>query len=387
MSVRAIFTKKRVIVVSILLVTAYLSAIMSVTLENTASGTWALRCEIKDLPPPHLDELIQIGDTAYVTKEEETLRIFRSYDGCDWSEIESPAPIQYSYSWSVEIFKASDNRLGIAWEEYDSKSDEESGSTFYWSTFNGTTWSDPEILFSRDVYCFLIDAFMLEDGELLLMWQEPLFRYIKKGDKTVRASGCDVVYRAYVNNDEVLIERVIEPEDPKLCSIFGVSFADDGERIWCVFEQWKDGCLFYRSWSEDGRDWSLPERFPVPGLSVRYVLVTPKGEIMLLDYYFEGEDLYFLMSTDWENWSEERIFRREKGIKGGFRMLEGDSKTMWGLLGTPNGHLLIQPSQESGQKYQEFVRIDKILKYLALLCIAAVILYVFSWIWRMRQVD
>ena len=104
------------IVVSILLVAAYLSAIVSVTLENTVSGTRALQCEIGDLPPPHPDELIQIGDTAYVTKEEGTLRIFRSYDGCDWYEIESPAPIQYSYSWSVEIFKASDNRLGIVWE-------------------------------------------------------------------------------------------------------------------------------------------------------------------------------------------------------------------------------------------------------------------------------
>jgi hypothetical protein len=128
----------------------------------------------------------------------------------------------------------------------------------FWSRFDGSTWSEPELLIQRDESCILEDMMVLENGALLLLWEERLVHQAKDGDRTISGSGCHVIYRAYISSDEFLIERTIEPENPLFCISDGYSFVDDGHYIWCVFRYGSYGELskIYRSGSEDGRVWS-----------------------------------------------------------------------------------------------------------------------------------
>lgn len=381
MTMKVLFSKRKVTVVSVLLVTAFIFAIIGLMLEETVPGTWGLLCEIEGLPHP--DDIIQIGDTMYLANEGETIRVFRSYDGCNWLEVESPSSDHNIWTCSIALFKASDDILGIAWEEMGPDRDKEPRSTFFWSTFDGNTWSGPEILFSRDVYCFLNDTIMLKDGALLLMWEEPLIQYIKNGERTIEYTGCRVVYRAYVGNDELLIERVIEPEDPFSCEIEGDFFVDAGNIIWCLFEYWGDGkSTFYKTKTEDGRQWTPPEQFLTPKSNVSQVLVNPQGEIRIFDYYFKEGNLFLLTCTDWANWSKEKIFKTEKDVVGGFHLTEGRNGTMWGLIVARDSTLFIQPSQESGQEYHETMLVVNILNCLAIACIVLIVVLTLSWMWK-----
>jgi hypothetical protein len=72
---------------------------------------------------------------------------------------------------------------------------------------------------------------VLENGALLLLWNERLVHTVKDGDRTFEYSGCVVVYRAYISNEELLIEKVIEPEDTWSCRASGYFFVDDGQHI------------------------------------------------------------------------------------------------------------------------------------------------------------
>lgn len=377
---RTILTKRRVAIISVLVAAAIIFATTKLVLEETAPGTWEFLCEIKGLPHP--DEVIQVGDTMYLAAEDETIRVFKSYDGCNWTEIESPASDHDIWSTSIALFRIPDHRLGIVWEETDPDPDKKPRSTFFWSTYDGSIWSEPEILFHRDEYCFLEDALMLEDGALLLLWEEPLVQYLKSGDRTIEHTGCHGIYRAYFNDEELLIDRVIEPEDPRFCNSEGYYFADDGHHIWCAFRYGRYGepTTFYRSWSEDGRMWSPPEPFPFPYLGINYMLSTSQGEIELFSYYFKRGSLFLRKSTDWENWSSEKIFRTERDVIGGFRMADVKNGTMWGLIVAEDGMLFIQPSEESAEDCQGTMLIAKILGYLTLLCFVLTVVFALSWI-------
>jgi len=368
------FTRRRIAAVAALLTAAAVFGVAGLKLEGTVPHVWG--CEsVEDVP--YRDEIIQIGDTMFIGEEYETLRIYTSYNGLTWSEIESPASDHDIWSCSIALFRTSDDRLGIAWEET-SPTDEKPRSIFYWSIFDNNTWSEPETLLSRDVYSFLNDAIMLEDGALLLLWEEPLFQYIEHEGKTVRYSGCEVVYRAYVGNDQLLIDRVIEPEDPFSCSIGGISFVDDGERIWCVFRELEDDFFFYRSWSEDGRQWSPPELMDVPGSHLNQILLTPQGEIGITKLEMDKKDYILRRSSDWENWSEETVFEAEKGSIRYAKITDGSNGTMWGFITTGNDTFFVYSSQDLTEN-QEAVRVARMLEYLALSCIALTILYVLSW--------
>jgi len=371
---KASFTRRRVAVMSLLLIIAVISMVAGMILESELEGTWSFLCEIEGIPKP--DEVIQVADTMYLAVRKETIRVFRSYDGCSWTEVGSPAPEHEIWSCSISLFEIPDGRLGIAWEETDPDTDKKPRSTFFWNSFDGNTWSEPQFLLHRDERTTLKDAIALEDGALLLMWKEPLVHYIERGDRTVQVSGCDLVYRAYINNDELLVERVIEPEDPFLCSIDGISFVNDGEGIWCVFEQWEDRRFFYKSWSEDGRNWSPPETFHIPGGSAGQMLLTPQGEIANFLYFIGENNLFVLKSTDWKNWSREDVLRTEADIARA--RIASNGRKMWGIVRVGEDTYFAHPSPESKQEYQETIYIVKMLKYLALLCIAAIILYFFS---------
>ncbi|MBU7019305.1 MAG: hypothetical protein HXS44_17495, partial [Theionarchaea archaeon] len=156
----------------------------------------------------------------------------------------------------------------------------------------------------------------------------------KDGDRTFEYSGCDVVYRAYISNEELLIDRVIEPENTQYCKASGYFFVDDGQHIWCVFEYGLYGATptIYRSGSINGKEWSPPEPVDLPDSVCREVLVTPQGEIGILDFDVGKKDLFLLTSSDWKKWSREKLFRAENGIRGA--LITEKSDIMWGLQQT-----------------------------------------------------
>lgn len=373
MSMKAFFTRKRIAVTSVLSVAALIFAAGNLTMTESVPGTWDFICSIKGLPYP--DEIMQVGDTLYLAVENDTIRVFELHDDCTWAEIESPVPDHGMWSTSFALFNVQEEKLGIVWET-DIKPGKEPRSTFYWSTYDGITWSEPELLFQRELYCTLRDALMLENGALLLLWEEPYFYTSEQEGKTIRGSGCDIVYRAYINNNEMEIEWVITPEDLRYCYSRAYFLVNDGTHIWCVFEYKDKESSFYRSWSEDGRTWSTPAPFSAPHSDINHMQITPNGEIGLYDYYFEGGNLILLISTDWETWSEEKIFRRDENVVGGFRFAEGKNRTLQGIIVARDSLLLIQSSQERAREYQETMHMADMCGYLSLLCVILTVLYV-----------
>jgi hypothetical protein len=355
--------------VSALLMVAFILFIAGWGIENALPGTWSFSCKMGEVTSP--DDIIQIGDTMvlagrYKMADVFIIRVFKSHDGCTWTEIESPAPDDM-WSCTLSLFRVLDDKLGIAWEETSGDSDKKPRSTFYWNTYDGTTWSEPVFLFSRDEPCNLRDAIMLEDGSLLIMWDEPLIEYTTLKGRIVRGSGCDVTYRAYINKDELIIDKVIEPENPSYCYIEGYSFIDDGERIWCVFYYGSYKQIFYRSWSQDGKQWSEPEPFNLSGPPSRQVLLTPQKEFGISCYDIFDGDFILFTSTDWETWSKERLLIAEYGID--VAIITTGNEELWGALETEKEIFLIQPSQELKQECQQRIDIITMLRYITLSCV------------------
>ncbi len=345
------FTKKRIAAAGAVLAAVIILLIARVVLQNTAPETWNIVCKIENVPLT--GEVIEVGGTMYyVGDDPRAIRVFTSSDGCIWSEIESPTAGRDIWSCSASLFKTPDGNLGIAWEETDPDIHKKPRSISFWSLFDGKKWSEPLILFTRDEYCLMDDALMLDNGALLLLWDEPLFQYTQVGDRVIRGSGCDVTYRAYIDTDtnEQLIERVIEPENPSSCSTNGYAFVDDGERIWCIFSYGWRTYSVYKSASEDGRKWTQPEPFKFPDLGHRRLFLTPKGEFGVVGFKFREKTLYLFTSTNWKHWSKELLIRTEGPIEY-CQITESHNGTLWGYVDTEEGMFLILPSQGAAHSY------------------------------------
>lgn len=313
------------------------------------TGTWNSFCSFKELSF-YPNEIIQIGNTMFLAYEGENITIFKSNDGCDWSEIISPTAHRDIWSSSIEIFKTPEGNLGIVWEE--TTAEKKPRSSLFWSFFTGTEWSEPQFLFYRDESCILKDALMLNNGALLLLWEEPLVRTYTKDGRTLRGSGCDLLYRAYFNEDKLFIEKVFEPEDPILCYSNGHGFIKNGQTIWCIFEYCGyDKTFLYRSWSEDGIQWSTPEPFVIQGININkdtYKIFSTSEGIGILSYRYNGKEIFLFQTKDWEHWSKEMIFSTEKKIKG--VMITQGKNYLWGFIDASNNILFISSSNESGNE-------------------------------------
>jgi hypothetical protein len=292
--------------------------------------------------------IVQAGDTKYAADIEDShVRIWRSKDGCTWTEIE-PLNFQDFYSLSLQLCETEHDQLGVVWQETYDREQEESRTTFFYSIFADETWSEPRVLFEREDNCAIEDVMVLEDGSLLILWDEALFIKYQVEDRTVRGSGCNVVYRAYVNKRDVTIERVMEPENEKYCIMSAVSLAENGEGIWCVFRygDWNSDSL-YRSRSTDGKTWSTPEEFEIPGVDVEEVFSLPDGTICAVGK--KEEDLwkhpvthYFLCySQDWEQWNKQELFAFDRSPA--FVMLTENESTIWGFASGLGGFSLKIP--------------------------------------------
>jgi hypothetical protein len=380
---KALFTKRKTLMVTVLALATLISATVGLYLKST-SPVMVDSCKIRDFPTvedvlqgepintddlPYPHDIIQIKETLYYVSG---IFVYSSHNGCDWSEIESFAANHDIWSCSSALFKSSNDNLGIVWEETNPDREKKPCSTFFWSTFDGYTWSEPQLLFTRDECCNLIDALMLEDGVLLLMWDEPLVQYTEYEGETTGLYAGHVVFRAYIKNSEQHIEWVIDPGKPLLNTTLGYSFVRDSNGIWCVFSHTDNTDSFYKSWSETGRNWSPPEQFFVPGSDIRDVLPLSQGKAGVLVRVNDEKDLVLLTSTDWENWSEECLLKTENGIRGSL-LTEGRNGTLRGFVVTGNALYFVHFSQESSERSDFFIKISYSL---SLLCGSLLVLYI-----------
>ncbi|MBU7009142.1 MAG: hypothetical protein HXS46_00510 [Theionarchaea archaeon] len=387
---KAFLTKRRAVTLAVLLAAAVTFFFLGMRVESTCSGTWVSPCKVDYALNPF--EIVQAGDVLYLSYERDfTIHLYSSSDGCNWSKVDVIFFEEGEHVWrsSACLFTTPDDELGMAWVEKESDTKKKPRSTIFWSRFDGSTWSEPELVLQRDEPCRLVDAIVLENGALLLLWNEFLVYQVKNGDRTFDASGCDVIYRAYVSSEELLVERVIEPEDPRFCSSEGYSFVNDGHHIWCVFEHGPYGepNKIYRSKSEDGRMWSPPEPIHLPPSVSSEVFLTPQGEIGIIDFEVGQQNLFLFKSSDWEKWSREKLFRTEEGIKGAV-IAKGKNGTMWGFVytrGREENLFFIHSAQESVPEYENKMVVIKILEGLSLSCIVLIVVLIVSWALKLKR--
>ena len=290
-------------------------------------------------------DIIQIGNEKYAAQyTTEHVWIWKSQNGCTWTEIE---PYIFKDPWllNLKLCKTLDNQVGIVWQETSSKETDKSRTTFFYSIHDGTTWLEPNVLFHRDQPCTIKDVMVL-DGGLLVLWEERLYLFYESEDRTVRGSGCDVVYRAYISEQETIIERVIEPENEKFCKMEAFAFLTHEERIWCIFSSgdWNDVSL-YRSWSIDGKTWGPPELCDIPDVEVKDIFSYPDGSISIVGRKIDESwttpltHFFVCYSKDWEQWSVKKLLTLQ-----GYRditLAEAESG-IWGFPSESDGISLIQ---------------------------------------------
>ena len=392
-AMEAFITERRFSAVTILLVVAVIFVFTGMAVENTVSGTWVSPCTVEYELRPF--EIIQVGDTLYLSSEsiylsserKPSIHLFNSFDGCNWSRVELTMFGEDESVWrhSVCLFSAPGNRLGMAWSEFDEE--KEPRCTVLWSSLNGSIWSEPEILLQRDEHCNLNDVLVLENGAFLLLWNENIVHRVKKGDRTISYSGCSVACRAYISSEELLIERVIEPEDTRSCEVDGYTFVDDGQHVWCVFKYGRlvETPIIHRTGSADGKQWSRPERVHISDMHSRSMFLTPEGEIGVLGFDVGKRDLYLLTSPDWKKWSREKLFRAENGIRGAMATVGPDM--MWGFLHTEGieDELFFIHSDKGSTDYEERMFVVKILDRLSVGCIILLVLLPIYWIWNLKK--
>ena len=147
----AFITEKKVSAVTVLLVAAVTFIFTGMAVENTVSGTWVSPCEVEYALRP--SEIIQVGDTLYLSSEriyasserEPTIHLFKSSDGCNWSEVELIMLGEDESIWrhSICLFTAPGEKLGMVWLETPSRVEKGSMSTILLSSFDSSTWSEP----------------------------------------------------------------------------------------------------------------------------------------------------------------------------------------------------------------------------------------------------
>jgi hypothetical protein len=386
---------RKVIAVAVLLAAAVTFLFTGMAVENTVRGTWVSPCEVEYSLRP--SDIIQVGDTLYLSSDrlyvssekDSTICLFKSSDGCKWSEIELTIFGEGESIWrhGGRLFTAPGDNLGLVWIETPSKKEKGSQSTILLSRYDGSTWSEPEILCQRAHIYYLDDVMVLENGALLLLWNERLVHTIKDGDRTFEYSGCVVVYRAYISNEELLIDRVIEPEDTMSCKASGYFFVDDGQHIWCVFEYGLDRktATIYRSVSINGKEWSPPEPVDLPDSVCSEAFVTPQGEIGILDFDVGNKNLFLLTSPDWKKWSREKLFRAENGIRGA--LITEKSDMMWGFVYTDGAEdeLLFTHSEEGSTDYKGRMTLVKICEGLSGACIVLLVVLLATWLWNLKR--
>jgi hypothetical protein len=292
------------------------------------------------------DDIIQIKEMKYLVSVVEELHISKSYDGCTWTEIPHPCTIRPHYVYSPALFKTPQDQLGLVWSE--KSLGRPQISSLYMSIYEAEIWSAPRLLFQREEICHVRDAVMLVDGALLILWDEPY--YIPQpslGPNTI-GTGCDLIYRAWVINDDEIIERIFEPENLTFCIMKGLGFIVEDGTIWCAFYQENEDVQLYRSKSRDGKKWDPPELIEST-IHGDQIILTPQGKIGIVDHDYYEKRVYLYTSVNWKTWRKEIIFESDDLIAG-IIITQGESDTLWGIIDSGSDVFLIESIPVSQMK-------------------------------------
>jgi hypothetical protein len=312
---RILVKRRTITVVSLVIAGAILFLWTGIVLEKSLSPAWSPPVEIELAVNPN--DVIQIGDTMYLVGADKKLEAQKSYDGITWSSFDIPFAQEDKKLGSIDLFN-DNNKLGVVWIQVDSSS-----YAFFQSTYDGVSWLDPQLLFMRDRRPNLKTVMRLNDGTLLVVWNETLSGSKWDGEEYVRARL--ISYRAYIN-EKVHIEPSMVLEDPSLCSASGYIF-DDGQYIWSI-TQYRCGNeeeSLFRSRSVDGKTWGNYE--PLKGdKTPEFVYST--GEVGMSEMYHAGH-MYLYKSRDWENWSQEKALAVDSFSR--VLVTEGEGE-LWGII-------------------------------------------------------
>lgn len=358
--------------VSLVLAGAILFYWTGIVLEKTLPCTWSPPIEIELAVNPH--DVIQIGDTMYLAGAADSLGAQKSHDGITWSSFDIPFAPEDEKMGSVKLFKDVDNNLGMAWIEGESSS----GFSFFQSTYDGTEWSDPQVLFLRDKRPNLKTVMSLEDGTLLVVWNETLSRSKRDGEEYIRARL--ISYRAYVK-DEVQIEPIMVLEDPSQCSASGYVF-DDGEYIWSIskYRCGNEEDSLYRAQSADGKTWGSYQPFKGER-EPEFVYRT--GEVGISEVDYPGY-MFLYRSEDWENWSQEKALA--VGSFASVLVTEGCDWELWGIVHVffEDRYFFSHSVEESSAEYMQKMQLIEIVFSWPSFCIYLVGLSAALW-WLIRD--
>ena len=297
---------------------------------------------------------------AYVS--DGSIHVLTSPDGEDWSEIEPPEAGRHQISLLRDVCLVKNrNQVGIIW--VDSTADETWGSTFSVSMAD-TTWSEPVTLFQRKEASLLNDALLLDDGTLLLMWEEPITEYLRNGERIIEGTSSVMGYKAILYDKEVVTEELIDPGMSSFHIVHGFSFVQDERgHMQCIFHYRNGMDSFFKSESLDGRTWGPPEQVPFKGIFSEEFIYLEDGEIGALRH--GKREVALARSKDWEKWEEDLLIRIDEyydvppdnsseGVRITRASIAKDSHgVLWVAFQTEYGIYVSHYSEDLGKKQQE----------------------------------
>jgi hypothetical protein len=120
----------------------------------------------------------------------------------------------------------------------------------------------------------------------------------------------------------------------------GVGFVVEPGHVWCVFSYETQECRLYRLSSEDGITWDTPECIDEV-LHGEHILITPQGEIGIIDHEYYPGLIILYTSPDWRKWKKALIFESKEGIEGVI-ITTGESRDLWGFMESGEKVMLIE---------------------------------------------
>jgi hypothetical protein len=318
------------------------------------------------------------NDTWFLAYNDDPIKVFTSSDGYDWMPT-LPIPVYegpLSFGTDIVLIHNS-NTIGVIWKRIPYKtlgSDEVPEFTFMKSVYEKGRWSEPQVLIHRENGCILNDGVLLEDGRLILLWEEGKGLW-------------NIVYRAVIIDGDVSIDQVMEPTHP-FYTMRGISLMGDDEKIWCIFQYRGVRDHIYVSESIDGISWSDPASLSLP-VDIRDIIDCSNGEVGALQY--DMEKITLNRSHDWDTWKEELIMRlddpvffygsgEDKGILSAACAVNEHGQLLV-AYGTKFGIFTAFCSEELYQEQQSLIQYSQTLSMVQWILIVSPVL-VYLWMWK-----
>ncbi|MBU7033351.1 MAG: hypothetical protein HXS53_12540 [Theionarchaea archaeon] len=221
----------------------------------------------------YITDLLYHDDMWFLAYNDDPVLVLTSPDGCDWMPT-LPIPVYegpLSFGTDIVLIHNS-NTIGVIWKRISYKTlgeNEVPEFTFMKSVYGGGKWSEPQVLMRREKRCILNDGLLLDDGRLILLWEESEDLW-------------NTAYRCVIIDGDITIDRVMEPTNP-LHTLTGISLMGNDEKIWCFFQYKGFSNDLYVSESLDGISWSEPASLSLPS-DIANIIECGTGEVGALQY-------------------------------------------------------------------------------------------------------